>query len=91
MGEQDRDVMNEAEETAYTQGKRAAWTSMLATCLRNLGYDAPDVAQMVLQREQTLAALRSVCADHGDNDWSDDLSLADVIEKHLHHHLEQRR
>jgi hypothetical protein len=32
--------------------------------------------------------LRRVCAKFGDNDWSDDLRLADVLEKHLLRHLE---
>ena len=32
--------------------------------------------------------LRQVCAKYGDNDWPDNLHLADVIEKHLLRNLE---
>jgi len=32
--------------------------------------------------------LRMVCDDHGDNDWSNELHLADVVEKHLANHLD---
>ena len=34
--------------------------------------------------------LRSECADLGDNDWSDNLHLADVVEKHLVRHVRSR-
>jgi hypothetical protein len=30
-----------------------------------------------------------LCADYGDNDWTDDLNLSDVIEKHLARHLRE--
>lgn len=39
------------------------------------------------ERATTIAALRSLCAEFGDNDWPDDLHLADVVEKHLGKHL----
>jgi hypothetical protein len=32
-------------------------------------------------------SLRNLCRDFGDNDWDDDLHLADVVEKHLGRHL----
>ena len=77
-------------EIDYTRGSRMAWLSMLQTCLHQLGRDDPKAnsSRWVLEREQTVQALRSVCANHGDNDWTDDLHLADVIEKHLENHLE---
>lgn len=40
-----------------------------------------------LEREQTISALRELCAVFGDNDWPEDLNLADVVEKHLGKHL----
>jgi hypothetical protein len=40
-----------------------------------------------LEREKTISALRELCAAFGDNDWPNDLHLADVIEKHLGKHL----
>lgn len=42
------------------------------------------------EREATIAALRILCGDFGDNDWLDDLHLADVVEKHLSKHLHTR-
>lgn len=43
------------------------------------------------ERDATVKMLRDVCADFGDNDWADELHLADVIEKHLARHLWQWR
>lgn len=51
-----------------------------------VGKAAPMVAS---ERSAAVAMLRQVCAAHGDNDWSDNLHLADVLEKHLWRHLEQ--
>ena len=66
-----------------------AWLAMLQMCLRNLGYDANDVTHKawVAEREAAVSQLRSLCRDYGDNDWPDDLSLADVVDKHLANHL----
>jgi hypothetical protein len=82
-------AMNEKEETAYMQGGRAAWTSMLHECIKHLGYDGEDVNKTawVVEREAAIAALRGLCRDHGDNDWDEDLHLADIIDKHLRKHL----
>lgn len=72
-------------ETGYTSGSRAAWLSMLHTCLRELGVDDPVAGQArwVSEREQTVAMLRQVCGRYGDNDWPDTLHLADVVDKHM--------
>lgn len=40
-----------------------------------------------IERAETVAKLREICAEHGDNDWDDDLYLPDVLEKHLWNHL----
>jgi truncated hemoglobin YjbI len=81
---------NEEWERGLNEGQRHAWLTMLQECLRNLGYKDPsyDQASWVIERERAIAALRQVCAEHGDNDWSEDLSLADVISKHLHHNAQ---
>jgi len=81
--------MDDESEEAYEQGSRMAWLSMLQMCLRNLGYDANDVthAKWIVERELAVSQLRSLCRDFGDNDWPDDLSLADVVDKHLTNHL----
>lgn len=77
--------MDEREQQAYTEGERAVWTRLLGECLRNLGYDEPTVQAVawVKEREAIVAQLRQVCRDFGNNDWPDDLSLADVIDKYL--------
>ena len=79
--------MNELD---YSRGHRAAWLSMLQTCLRELGVDDSAVAhsRWVIEREQTVAMLRQVCERHGDNAWDHTLHLADVVDKHLARHLE---
>jgi hypothetical protein len=82
--------VNEAEELAYLRGQRATWSGLLQRCLRELGYDSPEAiaARWVVEREEAIAALRTVCAEHGDNDWDEKLHLADVIDKHLARHLD---
>ncbi len=77
--------MNEQEEAVYQLGSRAAWITMLRECLRHLGHEATAAAHAgwIIERAETIQALRQLCAEHGDNDWPDDLHLADVINKHL--------
>ena len=78
--------MNERD---YMRGQRAAWLSMLRKCLQELGADDPIAGQArwVLEREETVAMLRIVCEKHGDNEWDNELHLADVVDKHLDRHL----
>lgn len=85
------DAAQALAELDYERGSRAAWSSMLAECLRHLGYDGTEGQRIawISEREQAIAALRMVCDDWGDNDWPDDLHLADIIEKHLHDPLEE--
>src|SRR5437870_3081598 len=42
-----------------------------------------EVARLRAHEAETLAMLRIVCGELGDNDWPDDLHFADVLEKHL--------
>lgn len=42
-----------------------------------------DLFGLRVERAETVAALRRLCDYLGDNDWPDDLHLADVIEKHI--------
>ena len=81
--------MDEKQEQVYIQGERAAWRSMLQECLKNLGYENPEAqkASWILEREAVIAQLRDVCESFGDNDWDENLHLADVVEKHLAKHL----
>ena len=83
--------MTEAEEKLWMEGNRAAWVQLLNEAIRNLGYDddlvKASLALWVAERERVIAQLRIACRDYGDNDWPDNLNLADVIDKHLLRHL----
>lgn len=83
--------MNEAQEEIYLRGERHVWRNLLQQCLQQLGYlqddEDLDAARLVLEREEALSRLRSLCDDFGDNEWAPDLSLGDVIDKHLGKHL----
>lgn len=82
-GEDDRDERN------YTKGRRAAATGMLRHVLRDLDTEDADKARLVLRLEETRAQLRRLCERLGCNDWEDDLSLADVVDKHLGRRLDE--
>jgi len=83
-------MMNADEELAWDRGYRAAMTETLRLAVLALGYEGTRHEAWILEREATVAMLRIVCAEHGDNDWPNDLHLADVIEKHLERYLEKR-
>ena len=50
-----------------------------------------EIDKRLKEREVAVAALRELCGEYGDNDWADDLHLADVIEKHLRRHLDAKQ
>lgn len=85
--------MNELQEMIYEQGSRAALCSILSQCLNQLGYQSGEStkAGWILEREATVAALREVCGGYGDNNWANELHLADVVNKHLLPHLREGR
>ncbi|SHH33704.1 hypothetical protein [Desulfofustis glycolicus] len=82
MGEQD-----------YIRGSRNAYRFMMLHCLRELDIETDaeklekKIVQLVAEREEAISVLRDICRDCGDNSWSDDLHLADIIDKHLGRHL----
>lgn len=84
--------MTESEEQAYLQGGRYARVMMLNRLLVELGYDDPEVkkAGWITEREDAIHSLRSLCAKFGDNNWPENLHLADIIEKHLVDHLHKK-
>jgi predicted secreted protein len=49
--------------------------------------DNQELNALRQEREDAVKLLREICEEHGDNDWADDLHLADVLEKHLYRHL----
>jgi hypothetical protein len=79
------------EEKAHEAGRRSGLVHVLMTCARELGHGDPllKAAAFIAEREAVVVALRRICAEHGDNDWDDDLHLADVIEKHLGCYLDE--
>lgn len=80
---------SELQGRSVEHGRRKALTAMLRAVLEQLGYKDPAAAQAawILERQRAVVALRDACGTHGDNDWDDDLDLADVIGKHLVNHL----
>lgn len=82
--------MTDAEAKAHEAGRRAGLTRILMECARELGHDDPllKAAALIAEREATVATLRRICADYGDNDWDSDLHLPDVIEKHLERYFD---
>ncbi len=78
--------MSESEELAYLQGEKAAWRRVLGHAIHGLMSEG-DADRWRLERADVVAMLRIVCEDFGDNEWEDNLHLADVIDKHLARHL----
>lgn len=85
--------MTEQEKKAYQDGQRSVWIGTLNLCLRNLGVDSPEVdaAKWIAEREEVISVLRSICGNHGDNDWDQEMHIADIINKHLRPYMEQKR
>lgn len=78
------------DEISYQDGSRMAWLTMLRVCIRQLGVTDIESAKTVwlLEREEALRTLRSVCDRFGDNDWTETNNLSDIIERHLWDYLE---
>ncbi len=81
--------MQKIDDYSYGQGQKMAGARTLKLAIQMLGYEGNEfnVARLLSERAETVTALRDVCEDYGDNDWDDNLHLADVIEKHLHRQL----
>jgi hypothetical protein len=71
-------------EQHYLNGQQAAYRALLALCRQHLSGGEQTGAWLLAERAETIALLRQLCAESGDNDWSDALALPDIIEKHLH-------
>jgi hypothetical protein len=81
-------------ERGYIEGRRRTIINMLSLLLNDLrGFQEPEdeplikLGRMITEREEALQILRRACAEHGDNDWKEDLHLADILDKHLVRHL----
>lgn len=81
------------DDRMYQSGHNRAMAGMLGFVLRELYQERqPDdwqleVVRLQKERFEAVNALRDICAKFGDNDWSDDLHLGDVVDKHLGRHL----
>jgi len=69
-------------------GARRANTNLLAYALEQLksGDDRSNVeklAAMTLEREQAVTALRRLAAQYGESEWSESLSLPEILDKHI--------
>lgn len=71
-------------EKMFERGERAAYAKLLGVAVAAL-YPAADMKleRLLLEREDTVRALRQVCADHGSNEWEPDANLGNVINVHL--------
>jgi hypothetical protein len=79
----------------WEEGHRAAARSLLRIGMEMLGGSSRDddlvrLTQLAVERDETRAVLRRLCASHGDNDWNDRLRLPDALEKHLGNYLGDR-
>ena len=79
--------MTEKEEQKWIDGNKAGYRDLLGHCVRALHDEDTSKEALILQLEDIKSSLRSLCEEFGDNDWDDDLHLADVINKHLGNHL----
>jgi len=81
----DEEVRQEINEVYYAMGERLALVSMMREIIRRLGYEHTKLDVMIIEREEAITSLRSLCneRDGADNEWPNDLHLADIITKHL--------
>lgn len=78
--------MNEQQERLYIQGEAQALKQMIIQCqakLAGLGVELKTDESFSQERVETVAVLRSLCDDYGDNNWTEDLHIADIVRKHL--------
>ena len=82
--------MNEQD---YLAGQKSVWLHLLREASRHTDAyrEICTHAELLIELTEARTALRRVCATYGDNDWTDDLNLVDVIEKHLERYLDGRK
>lgn len=80
--------MTESEEKAYLEGRKSFARQIFRDAVEEIGDDNREKSNLILERAEAIATLRSMCAEYGDNDWDDNLHLADILKKHLHSHLQ---
>lgn len=89
------DIRGAAEKIVAMEEKTVKASSHASQSLNKAALDTiPSTKREIgtqKERDETIAMLRHVCEEHGDNDWPDNLHLADVIEKHLWRNLDSTR
>ena len=85
-------------QLGHEAGEQEAWRKLLRKCLKELGQLDLDTKVLrditqgwwVLERHDTLNAIKTVFEEEGwIVEWPDDLSLPDIIEKHLWRNFRQ--
>lgn len=73
------------DDRSFEQGRWSAYRDLLTRIAGELGTDTSEgkLAALLSERLETVRVLRALCAEHGDNDWPDNLYLPDVLEKHI--------
>ena len=76
-------------ERDWEAGNKAAWRAAIMYAAGQLGYDDPlaKAAALIAERGEAIVVLREVCEEFGENDWTDNLHLADIVSKNLHRQL----
>jgi hypothetical protein len=78
--------MNEEQEKYFILGKIRTFQTIIIDCqnaLTGLGVKLKSKNEFDQERIDVIKTLRSACGEIGDNDWSDDLHISDIINKHL--------
>ena len=78
--------MNEAQTKLYIEGETNALKEIIVNCqhkLRGLGVELKTSEQFSPERVDIIKTLRSLCDEHGNNDWDENLHISDILNKHL--------
>lgn len=76
--------VEEMKERWFSESRNRAFGTVLNFLLQQLGQDVrPSRESLLLERQEAILALRDLCDEIGDNDWPEDLHLADIIAKHV--------
>lgn len=83
-------------ERAWAGGRRSYAAHVLREAARELGVDDAEhpeavIAHLLTEREAAIAQLEDLCHNFGDDDWTSDLWLPDIIDKHLGKYLHAAR
>lgn len=78
-------------EEGYLEGKRRVGIEILTMAMRNLEGKIPDVARLILERQQALATLHRICQDLKiPNNWPENLHFSDILDKYIAPHVNKR-